>query len=191
MKKIILLGLMSMLALSCWPWRETLVVSEPPPGPPCGKEWIWTPPTAEDAYYGVGNAKISNLNLAKRTATQRARFEVAESCSLEVSTLVKDFMEQSGITGESLQFSQAVGKTVSNVVLKGSIIIDTCLPTTSGGPSSEYWVLVEYPIGKLREMTMDAARQEAMKEEAAYNEWKATKGFEALEQELGKMKAND
>lgn len=190
MKKIILPGIIVLMIVSCGP--KPPITLEPPPGPPCGKEWTMTPPYAEDAYYGVGEANKVSRPLAKRIATQRARVEIAEACSVTVSSLVKDFMEQSGIgtNAQALEFSQAVGKSVASVTLAGSIIKDTCFLTGPGGSPTDYWVLVEYPIGKLREMAMDAVRQEAMKEEAMYNEWKANQGFEKLDQELAKLKGN-
>lgn len=190
MKKILFLGVTSILVLSCGP--KPPVVLEPPPGPPCGKEWTMTPPYAEDAYYGVGNATKISGPLAKSIASLRARVQISEACSVTVSSLVKSFMEQSGIGegAQALEFSQAVGKGVSQVTLAGSIIKDTCWLTGPGGSPTDYWVLVEYPIGKLREMALDAAKQEAMKDEAMYNEWKANQGFENLDQELAKLKGN-
>lgn len=190
MKRIVLLSVLSLVVFGCGP--KPPAQPEAPASPPCGKEWVWTPPSAEDAFYGVGNASKATPSLAKQTATHRARVEIAQTCSVEVSSLVKDFMEQSGIGegAQPLEFSQAVGKSVSTVTLAGSKIKDTCFLTGPGGSPTEYWVLVEYPVGKLREMSLDAAKQEAMREEAMYNEWKAEQGFEKLNEELAKLKGN-
>ena len=185
MHRIVLLG------VGCGPKPPAQPEGPPPDRFPPGKEWIMTPPTAEDAFYGVNQASKVQPSLAKTVATQRARDEIARSVSVKVASIVKDFMEQSGIgdAAQALEFSQAVSKGIADVTLEGSIIKDTYFESGAGGTT--YYVLVEYPIGRAREMAMDQVRQQAQKEEAQYNEWKAQQGFEGLEKELEKLNGTE
>jgi hypothetical protein len=51
------------------------------------------------------------------------------------------------------------------------------------GKDGTFYVLVSYSLAS----AIDASINEANKEEALYNEFKARQGFDALEKELGKL----
>jgi len=140
-------------------------------------DWFLNPPKAEGVYYGVGSAKKQNPSLAKNAATARARNEIARAVEAKVSTMLKDFMQESGVgdNAQALEFTEMVTKQVSSVALKGSTIKNTYL--TKDGT---IYVLVEYPLNALRQATLN----EAQKQEALYNEFKAKQGFNALEKAI-------
>jgi len=82
-------------------------------------KWSLERPVAEGIIYGVGQAKKQNPSLAKTVAAQRAREEVAAAVKIKVESLVKDFMQESGV-GEragALEFTQAVSKGVTDATL--------------------------------------------------------------------------
>ncbi len=143
--------------------------------------WSLERPAAEGMIYGVGQAKKQNPSLAKKVAAQRARDEVAAAVKVKIESLVKDFMQESGIgeRAEALEFTQAVSKGVTDATLTGAIIKETYL-----GKDGTYFVLVEYSLDQARRAAIETARQE----EALWNEFKAEQGFEALELELDKLK---
>ena len=62
--------------------------------------------------------------MAKKVAANRARGEISQAVSAKVSTMIKDFMQESGIgeNAQALEFNEAVTKTVSSNVLNGSTI---------------------------------------------------------------------
>ncbi|HKJ69213.1 MAG TPA: LPP20 family lipoprotein [bacterium] len=143
--------------------------------------WYRTPPEAEDAIYGVGMAAKQNPTLARQTAIARARQDVAGQVSVRVSSMLKDFMQESGVgeNAQALEFTQSVTKQVTDVALKGAKVKEVRI--TDDGTM---YALVEYPLAALGE----AALSEAQRQEALYNEFKAQQGFEALEKALRNMK---
>ncbi|UCH10052.1 MAG: LPP20 family lipoprotein [Fidelibacterota bacterium] len=144
-------------------------------------EWTLQRPSMEGFLYGVGQAKKQNPSLAKTVAAQRARDEVAAAVRIQVESLVKDFMQESGVgeRAEALEFTQAVSKGVTDATLTGAAIKETYI-----AKDGTYFVLVEYSLDQARRAAIETARQE----EALWNEFKAEQGFEALERELGKLR---
>ncbi len=144
-------------------------------------EWALQPPVAEGVIYGVGQAKQQNPSLAKNVAAQRARNEIASAVQIKVESLVRDFMQESGVgeRAEALEFTQAVSKGVTDATLNGSIIKEAFL-----AKDGTYFVMVEYSLDQARRVAMESARQE----EALWHEFKAGQGFEALELELDKLR---
>ena len=149
----------------------------------CGSsapKFFLNPPTAEDAFYGVGTAKKQSTSLAKKAATARARDEIAQTVEVKVNNMIKDFMQESGVgeNAQALEFTESVSKQVSSTVLRGSKIIKTEV-----AKDGTFYVLVKYGL----QNAIDASINEAKKEEALFNEFKARQGFDALEKELGKL----
>lgn len=144
-------------------------------------EWSLVPPAVEGYIYGVGQAKKQNPSLAKKVASQRARDEIAAAVKIKVESIVKDFMQESGIgdRSEALEFTQAVIKGVTEATLTGSVIKEVFV-----GKDGTYFVLVEYSLEQAKRAAIDSARQE----EALWNEFKADQAFEALEQEFEKLR---
>jgi len=144
-------------------------------------EWFLTPPEAEDAIYGVGMALKQNPSLARKAAIARAREEVASTVNTKVSSMLKDFMQESGVgeNAQALEFTQNVTKQVTSVSLEGSKVKEV-YPAKDG----TFYVLVEYPLDQLRQKTLNAVQNE----EALYNEFKAQQGFDALEKAVQDIK---
>ncbi len=130
--------------------------------------------TAEDAFYGVGFAKKQNASLAKKAAVARARTEISEAVGIQVNSMMKDFMQESGIgeTAQALEFTESVTKQVTSTTLEGSVIEDTYFAN-----DGTVWVLVVYPLNNVRENALSAANRE----EALYNEFKASQAFKELD----------
>ena len=148
--------------------------------------WYLNPPSAEDVFFGVGDANRPQKALAKKVATARARDEVANAVEVKVSTMLKDFMQASGIrdNASAVEFNESVSKHVAQVSMKGCVVSKTFI-----AKDGTIYVLVEYPIGSAREEAINKAKDELEKQEALYNEFKARQGFDALEKELNSMNA--
>ena len=183
MKKLIIPSLIFLIFVSC---AGTGSGSTEERGSSDMPDWFLTPPTAEDAYYGVGQAKKQNPSLTKKTATARARGEINEAISSNVSSLLKDFMQESGVSGnaEATEFSTSVIKQVSSNNLKGSTIEKVYV-----AKDATIYILVVYSLNAAKQYSLDAAK----KEEALYNEFKANQGFDALEKAINDLdtKPND
>ncbi|HIB73664.1 MAG TPA: hypothetical protein EYO50_07065 [Candidatus Marinimicrobia bacterium] len=143
-------------------------------------DFFLNPPTSEDAFYGVGTAKKQNPSLAKKTATARARDEIAQAVEVKVNNMLRDFIQESGVgeNAQALEFTESVSKQVSSQALTGSKIIKTEV-----AKDGTFYVLVEYAL----QNAVDASVSEARNQEALYNEFKARQGFEALEKELNSL----
>ena len=143
-------------------------------------DWFLNPPTAEGYLYGVGEAKKQNPTLATKTATSRARAEISEIVRVKVSSMLKDFMQESGAGGNAsaLEFSEAVTKQVSDNTLIGSSIKESYV-----AEDGAIYILVEYPMNNIKDDVLGAAKGK----EALYNEFKANQSFEALEEAIKKI----
>jgi hypothetical protein len=144
-------------------------------------EWVLDRPQLEGIIYGVGQAKKQNPSLAQKVAAQRARDEIAASVKIQIESLMKDFMQESGVgeRAEALEFTQAVSKGVTDATLTGAVIKEMFRAR-----DDTWFVLVEYSLDEARRAAIETARQE----EALWNEFKADQGFDALERELAKLR---
>ena len=149
-------------------------------------KWYLNPPMSEDVFYGVGDANRPQKALSKKVATARARDEVANAVEVKVSTMLKDFMQASGIgeDASALEFNESVSKHVAQVSMKGCVVSKTFI-----AEDGTMYVMVKYPVGSAKEEAVKKAKDELKKQEALYNEFKARQGFEALEKELNSMSA--
>ena len=143
--------------------------------------WFLMPPTAENALYGVGQAKKQNPSLAKQTATARARTEISQAVNVKVTSMLKDFMQESGVgdNAQALEFSEAVTKQVTDNSLQGAVIKEAY-----AAKDGTIFILVEYSLDSVRKDAVNAATRE----EALYNEFKAQQSFNELEKSLQNMK---
>jgi hypothetical protein len=153
----------------------------------CVPEWVLSPPSAEDGLYGTGLAKMQNPALTKKAADSRARDEVVLAIQAKVQTMMKDFMQETGLGegGQSLQFAQSVSKAIGSNVMQGCKIVKRKVC-----PDGTWYSLALWPIGLSETLKKDIAEQtkkQAQKETALYNEFKATKAFEALDKEMDKL----
>ena len=149
-------------------------------------EWYLNPPKFEDKFVGVGDALRPQFNLSKQVATERARVEVARAVETTVNSALNDHMQASGMGAEAgaTEFTESVSKSLVNTTLKGCTIEKTEIL------KKRVFVMVTYDANKAREEAKAAARSEAKKEEALYNEFKARQAFDALDQAMDRMKGS-
>ena len=178
MKKLIITTLMLLILVAC---AGTGSGSTEERGSSDAPSWFLMPPTAENALYGVGQAKKQNPSLAKQTATARARTEISQAVNVKVTSMLKDFMQESGVgdNAQALEFSEAVTKQVTDNSLKGAVIKEAY-----AAKDGTIFILVEYSLDSVRKDAVNAAKRE----EALYNEFKAQQGFNELEKSLQNMK---
>ena len=149
-------------------------------------EWYLNPPKFEDKFVGVGDALRPQFNLSKQVATERARVEVARAVETTVNSALNDHMQASGMGAEAgaTEFTESVSKSLVNTTLKGCTIEKTEIF------KDRVFVMVAYDANKAREEAKAAARSEAKKEEALYNEFKARQAFDALDQAIDRIKGS-
>lgn len=149
-------------------------------------EWYLNPPKFEDKFVGVGDALRPQFNLSKQVATERARVEVARAVETTVNSALNDHMQASGMGAEAgaTEFTESVSKSLVNTTLKGCTIEKTEIF------KDRVFVMVTYDANKAREEAKAAAKSEAKKEEALYNEFKARQAFDALDQAIDRIKGS-
>ena len=149
-------------------------------------EWYLNPPKFEDKFVGVGDALRPQFNLSKQVATERARVEVARAVETTVNSALNDHMQASGMGSDAsaTEFTESVSKSLVNTTLKGCTIEKTEIF------KDRVFVMVTYDASKAREEAKAAARNEAKKEEALFNEFKARQAFDALDQAMDRMKGS-
>ena len=137
-------------------------------------EWFINREVTDDVYYGVGMAKKQNPSLGLKSATQRARDDIAQQISVKVENLMKDFMQESGIgeNAQSLEFTESVSKQVVSKSLEGSSP-DKQIKAKDG----TWYVRVKYSKADAKNAMLESAKRE----EALFNEFKAKQGFDELE----------
>lgn len=180
MKKVLVIALMLPLAfmlMNCGGPKKADMGDIP--------DWYLNPPQAEDAIYEAGDAAKHSMGLAKEAADARARDAVARTIEIKVSSMFKNFMQESGIgeEAEALEFTSSVSKQVANNVLKGCKI-DRREMKTEGSLYHAY-SLAKYDLNSLINETKKAARHQ----KALYNEAKANMSFDELEKEIDKLES--
>lgn len=138
--------------------------------------WFTNIEISEDVFLGHGMAKKQNPSLGLKAATARARDDVAQQISVKVENLLKDFMQESGIgeNAESLEFTSSVSKQVVSKVLQGS-----SPDKQERAKDGTWYVRVRYSKTQAKQSMEEALKRE----EALFNEFKASQSFEELKAE--------
>ena len=85
-------------------------------------DWFLNPPTNEDAIFGTGSAKMSDLNMSIQMAESRARQSISFTLNANVQAMITDYTRNAG-TAESqtsLVFAESVGRQVTQSRLQGA-----------------------------------------------------------------------
>ncbi len=141
-------------------------------------DFYLNPPTAEDAIYGVGDAKMSSLSMSRTMALSRARDDIARQVEVVVKNAITDYAQQAG-EGENTQtieFVETVSRQLVEVTLSGLKTTEVAV-----GDDGTVYALVEYPTSTLKNEAMQAFERN---EAAAFAEFKATQALEQLNMEL-------
>ena len=136
--------------------------------------------TCEEGYLcGFGLANKANPGLAIKIATQRARADLVEQINVRVQSMVRDHMEESGVSGQSVatEYTEAIGKSVADQSLQGSSADEQCM-------LSDNTVIVRVVWNKT--VAVEATAAAAKKEEAMYSKFLGEQAFERLENEIEK-----
>ena len=149
--------------------------------------WFMAPPTAEDAIYAVGYAKKENMQLAMDTAKNRARDEISRVIGVKVSNMIKDFLEEAGVSGNSVstEYTSSVSKSVSSNFLSGSKLEQQDLYEIDSDDDGNPNAYEAFALMKVSLKDMSSKIDEVMKNNAAaYAKLQANKGFDDLAKEL-------
>ena len=137
-------------------------------------EWWFNPAASETDYYAFGQAKKQNPSLAQKTATQRARDDISNQVKSTIQNEIRDYMQESGLgeNAQALEFSENTTVAISDNVLKGATP-DKYAKMKDG----TVYIRVFYLKDSVSKALLDAAKRE----EALYNEFKASQAFDRLD----------
>ena len=140
-------------------------------------EWWFNPGVSETHFYAFGQAKKQNPSLAQKVAQQRARDDISNQVKSSVQNEIRDYMQESGLgeTAQALEFSENTTVAISDNVLQGAVS-----DKYFKGKDGTVYIRVSYPKDGVDKALLNAAK----KEEALYNEFKATQAFGRLEQKV-------
>ena len=152
------------------PAPQTQVLADVP-------QFFLMPPTAEDALYGVGVAKMSSLDMSRTMALSRARDDIARQTSLQVKNAITDYAQEAGVdSSQTIKFVETVSRQIADTKLQGAKPKEMY-----AAKDGTIYALVEY---KLANFTADAAEVFKRNEEAAFSEFKASQALDKLNFEL-------
>ena len=141
-------------------------------------DFYLNPPAAEDAIYGVGDAKMSTLSLSRTMALSRARDDIARQVEVLVKNAITDYAQEAGEgdNKQTIEFIETVSRQLVEVTLKGLKTKEVAV-----GKDGTVYALVEYPINTL----LDAANETFARNEAsAFAEFKADQALQKMNSEL-------
>ena len=140
-------------------------------------EWWFNPAASETHFFAFGQAKKQNPSLAQKIATQRARDDISNQVKSNVQNEIRDYMQESGLgeNAQALEFSENTTVAISNNGLQGAIP-DKYAKMKDG----TVYVRVSYSKDGVDKALLNAAKRE----EALYNEFKASQAFDRLEKKF-------
>ncbi len=141
-------------------------------------DFVMNPPTATDAIYGVGYAKMSTFANSLKFAEANARTDIANQIKVTVQSAITQYSQEAGVDDKNqvINFAESVSRQITDTVLSGATPKRREQDADGG-----VWVLMEYPLNKFKEA---AAETFARNEDAAFAEFKAAKALEALDYQL-------
>ena len=149
--------------------------------------WVCDKPVPELQIQGVGIAERSQAGLAfmKDIAAANARTQIASQLQNVVEAMVKTYIGTTGVgkTETVDQIAQSISKNITNATVSGARLIES--RTDING---RLYVLVGISEGEVQKQAQRAVRISMQNDTALWQEFKAKQGFEALAEEIAKVK---
>ncbi len=140
-------------------------------------QFFLLPPVAEDAFYGVGSAKMSSIDMSKTMSISRARDDIARQVNLQVKNAITDYAQEAGAnSSQTIKFVETVSRQIAEAKLQGAKPKEMYV-----SKDGTIYALVEYQISNFKS---DADEIFKRNEEAAFSEFKAAQALEKLDMEL-------
>ncbi|MDR2484127.1 MAG: LPP20 family lipoprotein [Treponema sp.] len=142
-------------------------------------DWFLNPPVQEDAIFGSGSAKMSDLNMSLTMAESRARQSIALTLNAYVQAMIVDYTRNAGNVDNTsdLTFAETVGRQLTNAKLSGATVYKR-----GNGKDGTFYVLVSLKKADAARAASDVIESEAAK----YAEFKAMEAIKMMEYQLNK-----
>ena len=173
MKKLVFITLSIIMLVGCASNRSGSTEETSTKTP----EWWFNPAASETHFFAFGQAKKQNPSLAQKIATQRARDDISNQVKSTVQNEIRDYMQESGLgeNAQALEFSENTTVAISDNVLQGATP-DQYAKMKDG----TVYVRVSYSKDGVGKALLNAVKRE----EALYNEFKASQAFDRLEKKF-------
>jgi len=141
-------------------------------------DFYLNPPTADDAIYGVGSAKMSKLDTSRRMAIARAREDIAFQMQASIQAAITDYAQEAGVDDNTqvISFVESISKQVTDTTLSGAVT-----EQVAQGSDGTVYAMVSYSKNGYLESASEAFQRN---EDAAFAEFKADQALQALQSEL-------
>ncbi len=181
MKKILLVGIAIVIAIgliACGPEKTESGGDMQKEDTSNLPDWVVNMEISEDVIYGIGYAKMSNLNTSRTTALARGRTDVSFQIKATIQAMMTDYQQEAGVddNSQTINFVESVSKQLTDNVLSGLTPDKMAVMDDNG-----VWVRVVY---KKNEFLDDAKEAFERNEDAAFAEFKAAQAVEKLNHEL-------
>ena len=145
-------------------------------------EWVRNIPVAEDVMYFVGEGRDGkNKTVRKNNAVQDAARQIGEWKQSVITSSIKDYIRESGVTGNTQALEDFELASISRAKADTSGIRQSLGWVT---PEGYYVVLMEYPKEDLKKSFKSSLNEFVRNESAAFAEFKADEAYHALEDNL-------
>lgn len=145
--------------------------------------FVANPPTAEDAIYGVGSAKMTSSSDALRASDARARTDIAAKLKTEVDAMIIDYTRNAGTENNqaSLSFYESISQQLTEATLMNVEVVQR--EQTKDGT---YWSLMRMSKSDAAASAAAAIEDVYENEAARYAEFKAMDALKMMQDQLNK-----
>ena len=145
--------------------------------------FVSDPPNDKEYVFGIGSAKMANVNQSLQAADSRARGDIATKLKVEVESMIIDYSRTAGTENNqaALMFYESISRQMTDATLIGVEVVKR--EQTKDG---SFWTLMR--ISKANAAASAAASiSDVYENEAArYAEFKAMDALKMMEERLNK-----
>ena len=145
-------------------------------------DFVLTPPTSSEAYFGVGYAHQAALNLSIRLAETRARADIANQVKTSIQEIVQYYARDTGVNNPEalIEYTEIMTREVTGTTLVG-LVITNRIPMKDGS----VWIMARLDLDKVKEsleLSMKSIEgTDIVNKTAELAEWKAQQAFKYLD----------
>ncbi len=141
-------------------------------------DWFLNPPQADDAIYGIGTAKMSDLARSRNVATSRARNDIAFQMNAQIEAAIIDYAQEAGVddNNQVISFVETISRQTTETTLQG-----TRQENAYVAQDGTVYVLVSFPKNNFLEASAQAFQRN---EDAAFAEFKAQQALDMLDSQM-------
>jgi len=141
-------------------------------------DWFLNPPQADDAIYGIGTAKMSDLARSRNVATSRARNDIAFQMNAQIQAAITDYAQESGVddNNQVINFVETISRQTTETTLQGTRQEEAYV-----AQDGTVFILVSFPKNNFLQASQEAFQRN---EDAAFAEFKAQQALDRLDAQM-------